>query len=244
MKLLHNLYLLDGTGYWAPRANCNVYVLDVGDSLVMIDAGHEKNLPYALETMKYWGLAPEKISHVLITHSHLDHAGGAAALREMGVKVVACGSDADGIEAGDERIGTYFCTDDVFRPCKVDLKVSDGDKLTYGDFEIEVINAPGHTRGSAIYRCTLDGKEAMFTGDTVLNPLFYAGGGANQVIYGGLGWQGSFDFSRDAYTKTLKRLWHDYKPEMLFPAHNAMTFTNGHLWIGHALNYVLEFWRK
>eukprot|EP00112_Aurelia_sp_Birch-Aquarium-sp1_P017953 Seg4218.4 transcript_id=Seg4218.4/GoldUCD/mRNA.D3Y31 product="Hydroxyacylglutathione hydrolase mitochondrial" protein_id=Seg4218.4/GoldUCD/D3Y31 len=96
-----------------------------------------------------------KLTTVLTTHHHWDHAGGNADL---------C-SKVDGLKVfgGDERIGAL--TD----------KVKHGDKLTVGSFNISCLFTPCHTTGHICYYIDGDGQlpPSVFTGDT----LFVSGCG-------------------------------------------------------------------
>jgi len=90
-----------------------------------------------------------KIEMIFATHGHSDHVSGIRSLvEETGAKVVAHKDDASGLQRG--RIA-------------VDMAVEDGQKLTVGDVEIEVIHTPGHTPGSM---CLLADRKLM-TGDTL-----------------------------------------------------------------------------
>ncbi|UGQ48336.1 MBL fold metallo-hydrolase [Massilia endophytica] len=58
----------------------NVYVLRLGERVVLVDAGGGSILPSyrgtLAATLRALGLAPEKVTDVLITHMHADHVGG------------------------------------------------------------------------------------------------------------------------------------------------------------------------
>ncbi|HVG43302.1 MAG TPA: MBL fold metallo-hydrolase, partial [Longimicrobium sp.] len=56
------------------------YLVDAGDALAVVESGPGSTLPTLLRAVRSLGRAPEEITHVLVTHVHLDHAGGAGAL--------------------------------------------------------------------------------------------------------------------------------------------------------------------
>lgn len=89
------------------------------------------------------------IEYIFATHGHGDHVGGVASLAgKTGAKVVAHSGDAPGLERGG---------------ISVDVVVEDGDKVSVGEIEVQVIHTPGHTPGSI---CLLaEGK--LITGDTL-----------------------------------------------------------------------------
>jgi len=56
------------------------YLVDGGDGLAVVESGPASTLPALLRGVRSLGREPEEITHVLVTHVHLDHAGGAGAL--------------------------------------------------------------------------------------------------------------------------------------------------------------------
>lgn len=85
-----------------------------------------------------------KLTTILITHRHGDHAPAAVPLKERtGAKIIAPPGVLD----------------------EVDQRVHGGETLTIEDVRIEVIATPGHTSEHVCY-LTADGD--LFTGDTVL----------------------------------------------------------------------------
>jgi len=56
------------------------YLVDGGAALAVVESGPGSTLPTLLDGVRSLGREPEEITHVLVTHVHLDHAGGAGAL--------------------------------------------------------------------------------------------------------------------------------------------------------------------
>ncbi|PIR18228.1 MAG: Zn-dependent hydrolase [Deltaproteobacteria bacterium CG11_big_fil_rev_8_21_14_0_20_49_13] len=85
-----------------------------------------------------------KITHILLTHAHFDHANGA--------------------EKMAEKTGAKIYVGEL-EPCSLkDKKLfANGDTIKIGDVSVKCIHTPGHTPGSA---CFLVDK-AIFTGDTL-----------------------------------------------------------------------------
>jgi len=74
------VFLVD-TGYTQPRlAAC--YLLKGGRSAAVVETGHVHAVPGILAALGQAGIAREAVSHVVVTHVHLDHAGGAGALMQ------------------------------------------------------------------------------------------------------------------------------------------------------------------
>ncbi|CAH3044302.1 unnamed protein product, partial [Porites lobata] len=93
-----------------------------------------------------------KLTTVLTTHHHWDHAGGNGELAGLVKGLTVCG--------GDDRIGA------------LNKKVGHGDQLKIGNLNVKCLFTPCHTSGHICY--VVNGKpNAVFTGDT----LFVAGCG-------------------------------------------------------------------
>jgi len=88
-----------------------------------------------------------RLTHILNTHHHADHAGGNLALKQrFGCQVIGPRADAARIPG-------------------IDIGVGDGDCVEFGASLIEVLETPGHTRGHIVYY--LADAAAAFVGDTL-----------------------------------------------------------------------------
>ena len=104
------------------------------------------------------GKVGARIEKILLTHGHIDHAGGAAALRDALVAAAGPGSSIP-IEGPDERDRflleglaqqgrTYGILD--ARDVVPDRWLAEGDKVTVAGHEFEVFHCPGHTPGHVV----------------------------------------------------------------------------------------------
>lgn len=143
----------------------NTYLVGTRD-LVVIDPGPaiEAHLEAILAALR----PGQSISHIVVTHSHIDHSPLAAPLsRRTGAPVIAFG----GPEAGRSAVMTRLAQaglagggegiDTGFRP---DLIVADGERISGDGWELEVIHTPGHL-GNHI---ALGWEGACFTADHVM----------------------------------------------------------------------------
>jgi glyoxylase-like metal-dependent hydrolase (beta-lactamase superfamily II) len=189
------------------QQNCTIVWCAKTLKAAIIDPGGE--VPRLLEALKQQGLTLEKI---WITHGHLDHAGGTAALQ------AATGVPIEGPQREDafwidriEESGKAYGVNDAKR-FEPDRWLEDGDRVTLGETEFEVYHCPGHTPGHVIF--------------------FHRGAGFAQV--GDVLFQGSIgrtDFPRGNHAQLIGsitgKLWPLGDDVAFVPGHGPMS-TFGH----------------
>ncbi|NQU54751.1 MAG: MBL fold metallo-hydrolase [Bacteroidetes bacterium] len=126
MQILKNLYQVSGDlngitfdlqgALWN---DANSYILKTDEGLILFDCGCGDTMDQIFENMRYWNLSPEDIKYCMLTHSHLDHAGGAHKLKAKGVKIIAIEETAASVASGDERCCGYLYHK-TFQPVEVD----------------------------------------------------------------------------------------------------------------------------
>lgn len=90
-----------------------------------------------------------RLTHILNTHHHADHAGGNLALKQLtGCTIVGPRADAARIPG-------------------IDVAVGEGDEVAIGGHRARVHDTPGHTRGHIVYHFAAD--KAAFVGDTLFS---------------------------------------------------------------------------
>jgi hydroxyacylglutathione hydrolase len=134
------------------QQNCTLLWEEPDRRALVIDPGGE--VPRILEAIRKQGLAPERI---LLTHGHIDHAGGAAELKaaleaEADAVVPLEGPDArdlfllEGLEAQAAQFGM---TD--IRNVLPDRWLAEGDEVRLGSQSFAVLHCPGHTPGHLVF---------------------------------------------------------------------------------------------
>lgn len=89
------------------------------------------------------------VEKILLTHGHIDHAGGAAELRDQ-LKVAIEGpheKDAFLLKDLPKSGAQYGYQALAFTP---DRWLQEGDKVTVGALEFDILECPGHTPGSVV----------------------------------------------------------------------------------------------
>jgi len=202
--------------------DCHVFLIDGGEELALVDSGSGQSCEAILEQVSLAGYQIERIRSLLLTHAHMDHSGGAKALRDrLRLKVVASSRTARLLESGDaegiglgpaQRAGLY--PDHFhFEACPVDIVTDDDHTLAIGDLNVKVIATPGHSADHVAY--LLEGRlPALFSGDSV-----FAGG---KIIL-----QNLPDCVLQDYVDTIRRL-DELEVEILLPSHGLIALNRGH----------------
>lgn len=164
------------SGYHRPdMAAC--YLLEADDAVAVIETGTNDSVPLLLRALEQRGWSPENVRYVIVTHVHLDHAGGAGSLmaacpnatflvhprgaRHMidPSKLEASVRQVYGDEVFDRDYGTL-----VPIPEARTVRVQDGDTHLLGDRPLVFMDTPGHARH---HFCIWDeATRGWFTGDT------------------------------------------------------------------------------
>ncbi len=84
----HGISAID-SGFGRPRLDA-IHLIVQGDRAALVDTGTNASVPHVLEALQAKGLRPEQVEYVMLTHIHLDHAGGAGALMAVLPNATLC----------------------------------------------------------------------------------------------------------------------------------------------------------
>lgn len=157
-------------------ANCYILGCEQTKEAVVIDPGGEPKA--VLKFLLQNGL---KLKYVINTHGHFDHTTGNDELRrDTGAKVLIHEADHENLVSSPSRYPEL--AGNIPNPKPADGLLKDGDKLEVGNFTLEVLHTPGHSKGGI---CLLTGDK-VFVGDTLFNGSIgrtdFTGGNYEELI--------------------------------------------------------------
>ena len=194
----------------------NVYAYEYDGSIIVIDAGHEllANKLYACLVSDFG----KKPITVLLTHGHVDHAGGGSYLIGKGAEVYVQVEDFETVYNGYESPmapDAFKYTGYIAQPYPI---VYDPLPLPLPFYGSTILYTPGHTPGSvSIYRS--DGS--LFTGDLTLtlgeseSPIDFT----SAIIYNTLQSHAEYPYSEQILGAQLLSLLTLPQANKLYPGH-------------------------
>jgi glyoxylase-like metal-dependent hydrolase (beta-lactamase superfamily II) len=151
----------------------------------LVETGPAADGPVVLEALERLGIAAGDLAHLVVTHIHLDHAGGAGGLLRRFPRAVVWVHErgAPHLEDptrlvastartyGRDRMLAFFGRTD---PCPLERirPVTDGSRIPLGDRALRVLHTPGHA-SHHVALCE-EASGSVFTGEAVGSYLPWA----------------------------------------------------------------------
>lgn len=170
----HGISAID-SGFGRPQLAA-IHLIVEGDRAALVDTGTNASLPTVLDALKARGLSPAQVEYVILTHIHLDHAGGAGALMralpDARLTVHPRGArhmvDPARLVAGTiavygEAQARRMYGDILPIPAGRILETPEGTTIRLGERELTFLDTPGHARHHVCIRDGLSGH--VFAGD-------------------------------------------------------------------------------
>ena len=123
----------------------SAWAIDTGSSIVLIDSLYGPYISQLEQNLIDVGLDPANVSHVLVTHGHFDHAGGARHFQQQyGAQVVMTEPDWKLVRFLSQRPPNHPWAFDM---PESEIIARDGEILRVGKLDIKLYVTPGHTKG-------------------------------------------------------------------------------------------------
>lgn len=217
-----------------------------GEAPTLIETSAAPSIPFLLQGLKRRGIDYQSIQYVIVTHIHLDHAGGVGLLLESlpnatvlvhprGHRHLADPTKL--IESartvyGDEQFDTLF---DPIKPVPKERlrSVLDGESLTIGEGRVLTFyDTPGHSKHHLAIHDSM--TNSLFTGDTLgtMYPTRFTGG--NELV---LPSTSPTQFDPNDMMTSMKRL-RELGPERIYFGHYGYSEEPSHVY--HSLSEWLN----
>ncbi len=139
------VFSLDGEDF---DVDNNIWLVGNDDEVLVIDAAHDHRP--ILD-----GIGGRKVSGIVCTHAHNDHINAAADLAEAtGAPILLHPDDS-------------MLWEVIYPDRRIDNELADGQVLTVGGVEVEILHTPGHSPGGVSLHVA--SERTVFSGDTLFN---------------------------------------------------------------------------
>lgn len=175
---LDTLHVID-CNYMGPR-RAAAYLIVENDRAAFVDNNTVHAVPLLLQGLKDAGMNPEQVEYLLVTHVHLDHAGGTAGLLAHCPNATVLAHeratrhliDPSRLVAGakqvygEERFNELYGQIDPVDESRVQV-VHDNDNVDLGDRSLQILYTLGHAKH---HFCVFDtGTNSVIAGDNFGN---------------------------------------------------------------------------
>lgn len=156
----------------------NVFLLKSNQTTTLIDTSMSLNWHRLQRRIKRLGVT--KIDYLFLTHTHFDHAGNAAKIKEKyGAQVIVHHLEAENVATGKNRLPvgtlvyskmmikifeTFFTKNFGYQPCQPDLIWNNQPIFENHEIDWQIISTPGHSVGSI---SLIVDQEIAFVGDAM-----------------------------------------------------------------------------
>lgn len=154
MTITDEVFALDCT------AGAYAYAVRTGEGVTLIDTGMPFRGGKILAELGRQGIAPGDIRQIILTHTDIDHVGGAGAIcGQAGSKVYMSAAELELVRGEKKRSGAKRLLGGLIRTLLPECEpVPDGGLPCF-----EIISTPGHTAGHICIKY----KNVLFLGDLV-----------------------------------------------------------------------------
>ena len=201
--------------------NCFLIADEAAKQAVLVDAPNDTTTALMDEAQK----AGWEVVGLWLTHGHFDHIADHALVtkRYPNAKVAIHSLDEPKLD-GSDAINRLFPLPFTIAPRKADLLLEDGQKLSVGSLEFEVILTPGHARGHVCFHCAAEKVLA----------------GGDLIIGGAVGRTDLPDSSYRALQQSIRRVMQLPRDTRLLPGHGDITTLDHELQTNEYVQEAME----
>ncbi len=174
-KITDGIYLVD-TLYMGIEKFAASYIVQDNGEIVIVETNTNYAVPRILNSLKALGYDKEAVKYIILTHIHLDHAGGAGLLMDelKNAKLVVHPRGARHMISPNvlvESVKSVYGNDEYNRlygdikeiPEERVLSMTDGDSIEVGNRKLSMIYSPGHAKHHNVVYDDFSGS--VFSGD-------------------------------------------------------------------------------
>ncbi|TAL59662.1 MAG: subclass B3 metallo-beta-lactamase [Legionella sp.] len=169
-------FRIAGNLYYVGTDDLASYLVVTPKGNILINSDMEANVPMIKKSIEQLGFKFSDTKILLISHAHLDHAGGSQLIKqETQAKYLVMAQDVAEIESGGKS--DFHYADDpsmYFTQTKVDKILHDGDQVKLGGAVLTAHLTAGHTKGCTSWSMQVVDKgkpyEVVLVGSLNVNP--------------------------------------------------------------------------
>ncbi len=171
-----HIHTLDAL-YYQPKL-ASIHLIQSDDRVAIIDTGTQYSVPQVEQALTQLSLDYQNVDYVILTHIHLDHAGGAGALMDLceNAKLIVHPKGARhmvdpsrliaGASAvyGEDEFSRLYGSITPVAEHRI-IVPEDGETIDFAGRPLLFLDTPGHANH---HHCILDiNSDSVFTGDTL-----------------------------------------------------------------------------
>ncbi len=169
----------DGTIH-LKKGSSNIYLLQEKNQYLMIDSGTPNTASKIEKALQKNNISPDRISHLILTHAHYDHAGNAAYFqKKYGIQLIMGKKDISMVRKNGldshlcgqgliGKIGKKNVAKQTYTPFIPDILIDQKFELNSIGFDGIILPISGHTEGSIV----VIQQSKAFVGDMIRGGIF------------------------------------------------------------------------
>jgi glyoxylase-like metal-dependent hydrolase (beta-lactamase superfamily II) len=141
------------------QTNCYLLACNETGQAAVIDPSWDGRLIFEKAEAENWS-----VEQILLTHSHFDHVGGLAEIKDLSNAPISIHPDAIPLLETASLAGKMWQIT-IPEPPPADRMLEDGSVITLGDLKLDVLYTPGHAPGHVCFYLKSEG--VLFDGDVL-----------------------------------------------------------------------------